>query len=106
MHNTPTIWLSERSVTLHKALNHVLCALLPEGKPAFKDGEANFHITVNGITDEKTFILDRKWYPLARISYDEMVKDISCLDNKMVANWDDVRFNQNLSETSSTPVLN
>ncbi|MGA9048025.1 MAG: hypothetical protein WB588_03440 [Dehalococcoidia bacterium] len=104
--HSPTTWLNEWNATLHKAIFHLFRSLLPEGKPAFKDGEVNFHITVNGITDKKTFVLDQKWYPLASISYEKVIKNNPYLDNKMVANWDDVRFSQDISEIPLMPVLN
>lgn len=105
MHYATTL-LHELDTLVRNATFHIMRSLLPEGKPAFKNGVVNFNISINGVADKRTFVLDQKWYPLARVSYEKEDRVDSCFDNKLVTDWDDIRLSKDLSETTSTPVLN
>lgn len=105
MHYATTL-IHELDMLVKSTTFHILRSLLPEGKPAFKNGVANFNISINGIVDKRTFVLDQKWYPLARVVYEKANGIDSNHDNKLVNDWDNIRFSKDLSETVSTPVLN
>lgn len=81
---------------LNKGIKRRANFLLATDKPLLDRKSVCFGINAYGITDAKTYILDEKWYPLARISYKNTAAINPCLSNNVVSDWDDIYFCEDL----------